>query len=114
MFSGSLIASEAFASLSSDSLSTFITIGPFVSVLKTHKSATQERAANPARIYLSSPHMGIEEERFVQEAFRTNWITPVGLHGDAIERVFAARRGGAGRAVSLRDACANKDRELRV
>jgi dTDP-4-amino-4,6-dideoxygalactose transaminase len=30
------------------------------------------------RIYLSPPHTGAEERRFVEEAFDTNWIAPVG------------------------------------
>jgi len=32
------------------------------------------------RIYLSSPHMGGQEIKFIQEAFDTNWISPVGPH----------------------------------
>jgi dTDP-4-amino-4,6-dideoxygalactose transaminase len=39
------------------------------------------------RIYLSPPHMGGEELKFIQEAFDTNWISPVGPH---IERFEAA------------------------
>lgn len=31
-----------------------------------------------SKIWLSSPHMGGEELKFVQEAFETNWISPVG------------------------------------
>jgi len=31
-----------------------------------------------SRIYLSSPHMGGEEQLFVQEAFDTNWVAPLG------------------------------------
>lgn len=48
----------------------------------------------PARIYLSSPHMGPYEQSFVQEAFDTNWIAPVGPHVDAFEREFAEAIGG--------------------
>lgn len=32
---------------------------------------------NP-KIWLSSPHMGETEQRYVQEAFATNWIAPWG------------------------------------
>jgi dTDP-4-amino-4,6-dideoxygalactose transaminase len=39
-------------------------------------------------IYLSSPHMGEGEFRFVQEAFETNWVAPVGPHVDAFEQEF--------------------------
>jgi dTDP-4-amino-4,6-dideoxygalactose transaminase len=45
------------------------------------------------RIYLSSPHMGEWEERFVAEAFATNWIAPLGPHVDAFEREFCAAVG---------------------
>ena len=30
------------------------------------------------KIYLSSPHMGGSEQKFVNEAFDTNWIAPLG------------------------------------
>ncbi len=45
------------------------------------------------RVYLSAPHMGEEEERFVAEAFRTNWLSSVGPHIDAFEREMAERVG---------------------
>jgi pyridoxal phosphate-dependent aminotransferase EpsN len=45
------------------------------------------------RIYLSSPHIGPLEERFVAEAFATNWIAPLGPHVDAFEREFATAVG---------------------
>ena len=45
------------------------------------------------RIYLSPPHMSGEEMRFVQEAFETNWVAPVGPHIDAFEREFCERVG---------------------
>jgi dTDP-4-amino-4,6-dideoxygalactose transaminase len=37
--------------------------------------------------------MGVEERRFVEEAFATNWIAPIGPHVDAFEREFAAAVG---------------------
>lgn len=40
------------------------------------------------RIYLSSPHMGPDEQALVAEAFETNWIAPLGPHVDAFEREF--------------------------
>ena len=40
-------------------------------------------------ILLSTPHIGDRELEFVQEAFDTNWIAPVGPHIDAFEREFA-------------------------
>lgn len=42
------------------------------------------------RIWLSSPHLGEEETAFVQEAFRTNWIAPLGPHVDGFEREIAS------------------------
>ncbi|MFN3440378.1 MAG: aminotransferase class I/II-fold pyridoxal phosphate-dependent enzyme [Acidovorax sp.] len=42
------------------------------------------------RIWLSPPHLGEEETAFVEEAFRTNWIAPLGPHVDAFESELAA------------------------
>jgi pyridoxal phosphate-dependent aminotransferase EpsN len=39
-------------------------------------------------ILLSTPHMGDDESTFVQAAFDTNWIAPVGPHVDAFEKEF--------------------------
>ena len=33
-----------------------------------------------SKIWLSSPHMGDAEFKYVKEAFDTNWIAPVGPH----------------------------------
>ncbi len=45
------------------------------------------------QIFLSSPHMGEHELAFVQEAFLTNWIAPVGPHVDAFEQEFCESVG---------------------
>jgi dTDP-4-amino-4,6-dideoxygalactose transaminase len=45
------------------------------------------------RVWLSSPHLGEEETAFVEEAFRTNWIAPLGPHVDAFERELADHVG---------------------
>ena len=37
------------------------------------------------KIYLSSPHMGGSEQKFVNEAFATNWIAPLGPNVDGFE-----------------------------
>jgi len=42
------------------------------------------------RIWLSLAHMGGHEQRFVQEAFDTNWIVPMGPNVDAFETELAA------------------------
>jgi dTDP-4-amino-4,6-dideoxygalactose transaminase len=47
------------------------------------------------RIYLSSPHMGGDELKLVQETFASNWIAPLGPQVDAFEQEFAARVGSA-------------------
>ena len=45
------------------------------------------------RILLSTPHMGDQEMAFVQEAFRSNWLAPLGPNVDAFEKEFADRLG---------------------
>ncbi|MFN5005211.1 MAG: aminotransferase class I/II-fold pyridoxal phosphate-dependent enzyme [Bacteroidota bacterium] len=45
------------------------------------------------RIYLSPPHMGGDEIKFVQEAFDTNWVSPSGPHIDAFEKELAQYNG---------------------
>ena len=53
------------------------------------------------RIWLSSPHLGEEETAFVEDAFRTNWIAPLGPHVDGFERELAEHVGvGHAAAVS--------------
>lgn len=42
------------------------------------------------KIWLSAPHMGGEELKFVNEAFETNWISPVGPHLTAFEEELSA------------------------
>ncbi|HEY8423836.1 MAG TPA: DegT/DnrJ/EryC1/StrS family aminotransferase, partial [Clostridia bacterium] len=38
------------------------------------------------RIYLSSPHMGGEELNFINQAFESNWIAPLGENVDQFEK----------------------------
>ena len=45
------------------------------------------------RLYLSPPDIGQAERAYVQEAFDTNWIAPIGPHLDAFEKEFAAKVG---------------------
>jgi dTDP-4-amino-4,6-dideoxygalactose transaminase len=45
------------------------------------------------RIFLSPPHMGGEELRFIQEAFDSNYIAPLGPMVDAFEQEFAEKVG---------------------
>jgi dTDP-4-amino-4,6-dideoxygalactose transaminase len=46
-----------------------------------------------AQILLSTPHMGSYEREYVEEAFRTNWIAPLGPNVDAFEKELAAYVG---------------------
>lgn len=39
-----------------------------------------------AKIWLSSPHMGTNEQRYVQEAFDSNWVAPLGPNVDLFEK----------------------------
>ena len=43
----------------------------------------------PPRIFLSPPHMGGQELKFIQEAFDCNYIAPTGPQVDALEREFS-------------------------
>lgn len=52
------------------------------------------------RIYLSSPTMHGKEQEFVQEAFDTNWIAPLGPNVTAFEQEMLAYTG-AGYATAL-------------
>ena len=40
---------------------------------------------NKLKIWLSSPHLGGSEQKYVQEAFDTNWIAPLGPNVDGFE-----------------------------
>ncbi|WP_342559435.1 aminotransferase class I/II-fold pyridoxal phosphate-dependent enzyme [Metasolibacillus sp. FSL K6-0083] len=42
------------------------------------------------RILLSSPHMGGTEQKYIQEAFDTNWIAPLGANVDGFEKELAS------------------------
>lgn len=46
-----------------------------------------------ARIFLSPPHMGDLEQKYVAEAFASNWIAPLGPHVESFQREFAATVG---------------------
>ena len=41
------------------------------------------------QILLSTPHMGIDERQYIEEAFETNWIAPLGPNVDAFEEDLA-------------------------
>jgi dTDP-4-amino-4,6-dideoxygalactose transaminase len=41
---------------------------------------------NDTKIWLSSPHMGGNEQKYVQEAFDTNWVAPLGPNVNGFEK----------------------------
>lgn len=41
---------------------------------------------NNSKIWLSSPHMGGNEQKFVNEAFDTNWVAPLGPNVNGLEK----------------------------
>lgn len=47
------------------------------------------------KIWLSSPHMGGEELKYVQEAFETNWVAPLGPHVNGFEEDLCGYTGSA-------------------
>jgi len=55
-------------------------IFPFFKPLKMNKN----------RIWLSSPHMGGSEEKYINEAFELNWIAPVGQNLNLFEEALAS------------------------
>jgi len=73
-----------------------------VPVVNTHGAPVDlvTRRELSERIWLSSPHLGDEEAAFVEEAFKTNWIAPLGPHVDGFERELASHVG-VGHAAAL-------------
>ncbi|SFD67183.1 pyridoxal phosphate-dependent aminotransferase EpsN [Lentibacillus persicus] len=46
-----------------------------------------------SKIHLSPPHMSGDEQRYVREAFESNWIAPLGPNVDAFESQMAEKIG---------------------
>jgi pyridoxal phosphate-dependent aminotransferase EpsN len=55
---------------------------------------------NKKRIFLSSPHMSGQEHKYINEAFETNWVAPLGPNVDAFEEEIA-KYVGASEAVAV-------------
>lgn len=53
------------------------------------------------RIYLCLAHMSGNEMKFIQEAFDTNWVVPLGPNVDAFEKDLEAFVGGEKQVVAL-------------
>ena len=49
----------------------------------------------PTKIWLSSPHMGSNEEKYVAEAFATNWIAPLGPNVNGFEEAIRTQLGNS-------------------
>ncbi|MCP3030049.1 aminotransferase class I/II-fold pyridoxal phosphate-dependent enzyme [Halobacillus sp. A1] len=49
-----------------------------------------------SRIFLSPPHMTGNEQHYIEEAFKSNWIAPVGPNIDAFEKEIAEYVGAKG------------------
>lgn len=65
------------------------------------------------RILLSPPHMGTQEQKYVAEAFTSNWIAPLGPNVDAFEHEIAAYVGAKG-ALALSSGTAGIHLALRL
>lgn len=65
------------------------------------------------RIYLSSPTMHGEEQRYVQEAFDTNWVAPLGPNVNAFEKEMEEYTG-CGHAAALSSGTAAIHMALRL
>ncbi|CAB3854594.1 aminotransferase class I/II-fold pyridoxal phosphate-dependent enzyme [Achromobacter ruhlandii] len=71
------------------------------------------RADLDAQVFLSSPHLGELEREYVEEAFRTNWIAPLGPNVDNFEKELAAYVG-IGHAAALSSGTAAIHLALRI
>jgi dTDP-4-amino-4,6-dideoxygalactose transaminase len=66
------------------------------------------------RLYLSPPHMGMEERALLLDAFDSNWIAPLGPHVEGFEREIEERVGQGVYAVALSSGTAGLHLALRV
>lgn len=53
------------------------------------------------KIYLSSPHMGGKEQSFVNEAFETNWVAPLGPNVEGFEKDLESYLGNGNHVAAL-------------
>ncbi|WP_300485935.1 aminotransferase class I/II-fold pyridoxal phosphate-dependent enzyme [Flavobacterium sp.] len=54
-----------------------------------------------AKIWLSSPHMGGTEQHYVNEAFESNWIAPLGPNVTGFENALQSYLGGIAEVAAL-------------
>lgn len=60
--------------------------------------SVSQQTGTQKRIFLSSPHMSGREENYINNAFRSNWIAPLGPNVDGFEKEMAAYTGVKGAA----------------
>ncbi len=56
---------------------------------------------NNSKIWLSSPHMGGSEQKYVQDAFDTNWVAPLGPNVTGFEQDIEAYLGNQSYVAAL-------------
>src|SRR5699024_11696467 len=61
----------------------------FVIQLYLHDALPIFMTYNNERIFLSSPHMSGNEQKYIQEAFDLNWIAPLGNNVNGLESELA-------------------------
>ena len=54
--------------------------------LLTDTAINNFKIMTPTKIWLSSPHMGGNEQQYVKEAFETNWVAPLGPNVNGFEK----------------------------
>jgi dTDP-4-amino-4,6-dideoxygalactose transaminase len=59
------------------------------------------------RIWLSSPHMGGNEQKFIWEAFDTNWVAPLGPNVTEFENSLKAYLGQSNQVAALNSGTAS-------
>jgi dTDP-4-amino-4,6-dideoxygalactose transaminase len=59
------------------------------------------------KIWLSAPHLSGEEQKYVNDAFETNWIAPSGPNLDAFEKEIQNYLGGKKEVVALNSGTAS-------
>ncbi len=64
-------------------------------------NAMGSKSSKNAKIWLSSPHMGGTEMKYIKEAFNTNWIAPLGKNVDEFENTLKEELGGKKEVVAL-------------
>ncbi len=54
-----------------------------------HKELNESKGAFASRVYLASPTMHGEELHYIEEAFRTNWVSTIGANLDEMESAMS-------------------------